>query len=850
MGPSLPTLPWLLLLVLGQDVVQSQGPGLPSPLRLDGDHTIAGLFPIHRMRGYRKKTRPEVDVCESIPEPSLHGYHLVQAMRFAVEEINNASNLLPGLTLGYEIYDTCSLSSTIYATLSLLAQGKGRRHLAVAANYTSYLPTAVAVIGPDASENALTTAGLLGLFQVPEVSYEASSPTLSEKRTYPSFLRTIPSDRLQVEALVRLLGTFNWTWVAVVSSDNTYGRQGLQMLREVATNTGLCFAYQGVMPSDEPIGSLALVAPVQELVGSRAHVAIVFANKHSALPFFHEVVRQNVTGMVWLGTEDWSLAQEIWEIPGVCGTGTVLGLSVQREHLPGLKPFEAASARVENASAHLDRWGSSASLRQDSGEDCSPLCTQFSRPLAAARQEASPYDMQGAFNVYVAVYALAHSLHGLLGCQAGTCRKDTVYPWQLLKEVKQVKFSLSGREIHFDSFGDPLTGYDVVLWKWMGRAWSYSIIGSFDRNPDRLSINWERLLWHTEDNQVPVSVCSQECGVGEQKVRHGIHRCCFHCVACSAGTFLNKSNVYACQECREDQWAPARSEACFSRVAVFLPWGDKISLALLVAITLLLVLLLGTMAVFAQHRHTPVVRSAGGWLCFAMLASLACASLSLYCYFGAPNRLSCPLRYPMYNLSLTICLSCMLARSVQIVIVFKWASKVPRLYEAWRARHGPLWLIGTVVALQGLILLLYLSHGGLSVPQKNYAFQGLVVLECQSSCALILEFGPLYNGLLGLLCFAICYIGKDLPNSYNEAKCITGSLFLYFLSFLFYSTVLGMYHGKYLQAIIMASHFTTLCGMFGNYFAPKAYVILCRPERNTNEHFQMSIQSYTQRGHE
>ncbi|XP_053137035.1 taste receptor type 1 member 1 isoform X2 [Hemicordylus capensis] len=588
MGPSLPTLPWLLLLVLGQDVVQSQGPGLPSPLRLDGDHTIAGLFPIHRMRGYRKKTRPEVDVCESIPEPSLHGYHLVQAMRFAVEEINNASNLLPGLTLGYEIYDTCSLSSTIYATLSLLAQGKGRRHLAVAANYTSYLPTAVAVIGPDASENALTTAGLLGLFQVPE----------------------------------------------------------------------------------------------------------------------------------------------------------------------------------------------------------------------------------------------------------------------LLKEVKQVKFSLSGREIHFDSFGDPLTGYDVVLWKWMGRAWSYSIIGSFDRNPDRLSINWERLLWHTEDNQVPVSVCSQECGVGEQKVRHGIHRCCFHCVACSAGTFLNKSNVYACQECREDQWAPARSEACFSRVAVFLPWGDKISLALLVAITLLLVLLLGTMAVFAQHRHTPVVRSAGGWLCFAMLASLACASLSLYCYFGAPNRLSCPLRYPMYNLSLTICLSCMLARSVQIVIVFKWASKVPRLYEAWRARHGPLWLIGTVVALQGLILLLYLSHGGLSVPQKNYAFQGLVVLECQSSCALILEFGPLYNGLLGLLCFAICYIGKDLPNSYNEAKCITGSLFLYFLSFLFYSTVLGMYHGKYLQAIIMASHFTTLCGMFGNYFAPKAYVILCRPERNTNEHFQMSIQSYTQRGHE
>ncbi|XP_044275610.1 taste receptor type 1 member 1 [Varanus komodoensis] len=763
-------------------------------------------------------------------------------MRFAVEEINNSSRLLPNVSLGYEIYDSCLPSTTMYATLSILSQGGGschsHQHVAVAANYTWYLPKAVAAIGPDNSEDALLVASLLGIFRMPEVSYEASSPTLSLKRVYPSFLRTIPSDHVQVHALVRLLKKFNWAWVAVVGSNNNYGHQGLQMLHDTAAREGICFAYQGVMPVDQDAGSAELEAVVRGVVASRVNVTVIFANKHSAAPFFQEVVRQNVTGRVWVGTEDWTLATGAWQIPGIRDIGTIMGMAIKQTCLPEMAAFDAASSL--GCGRATDCW--------NRGEACSQRCSRFCRPGSPdGRLEPSPYDVQGAFGVYSAVYAVAHGLHRLLHCQRGVCHKDVVYPWQLLTEMKRVNFSLRNRWIDFDPRGDALAGYDVVMWRWAGQAWNCSVVGSFSRNPNRLSIDGDALQWHTQANQVPVSACSEDCGVGEQKVPQGVHRCCFHCVGCLPGTFLNRSDSYTCQRCGEDQWSPARSETCFARTSVFLAWDDHVSVALLIATTVLTLLVAGAMAVFFRNLRTPIVKSAGGCLCFAMLGSLAFASTSLYWHFGAPDRVACLVRAPLYNVSFTVCLACMMARSFQIVIIFKMAARAPGLYEAWRRYHGPGLLIGTLTGLQGLLSLLQVSTSP-PAPYKNYeAFPDMIVLECSLGGLTGLSLGLAYNGFLGIACFAISYVGKDLPNSYNEAKCITFSLLIYFVSFIFFTTTQALYQGKYQAAIGIASHLSTLSGIFGSYFAPKVYVILFRSELNTHEQFQMSIQMYTKR---
>uniref|UniRef100_A0A8C8SKP2 Taste 1 receptor member 1 n=1 Tax=Pelusios castaneus TaxID=367368 RepID=A0A8C8SKP2_9SAUR len=802
-----------------------------SEFRMDGDYMIAGLFNIHSY-STAVKSRPEVDICDREAYINSHGYHLFQAMRFAVEKINNSSSLLPNVTLGYEIYNTCSESANTYATLSILAQS-GQHHVEVLGNYTHYQPKTVALIGPYSSNFAFTTAAMLSIFLMPEISYEATNELLSLKSTYPSFLRTIPSDKLQVEAIVLLLQEFKWNWIAMVGSDDAYGRKGIGTLQDIVAKYDICVAYQGIIPMAKGASNPELTEMVRALLGTRVNVTVVFSDQQSAENFFAVVVQENVTEKVWLASEGWSLSSEVWRIPSIHRIGTVIGLSIENKTLLEIEEYESAHVNSEKTNAAVC----------STSQSCNQICTRC-HSLTSAPQA---FDLMASFNVYSAVHAVAHGLHNLLGCCSGACSKDRVYPWQLLEKIKQVNFTLQKSQVYFDANGDPLTGYNIIMWKWIGQTWSFDVIGSFIRNPDRLNIDWVGKLWHTKDNQVPVSSCSKDCVKGEKRRQVGSHRCCFDCIACPPGTFLNRSDLYNCQPCATDQWAPMKSEICFNRITEFLSWTDPISQVLLTAITLLLLLLAGTTVLFAQNLTTPVVKSAGGKMCFLMLGALICACCSLYCYFGEPTWYTCLLRMPIFSLSLTICLSCIATRSFQIVCIFKLASKWPALYGAWVKHNGPNLFIGASTAAQLVMCLVSLSTSP-PVPSKDYETSvELIIFQCLENDSVWPAARVLYNVLLSVCCFVICYMGKDLPENYNEAKCITFSLLINLSCFIGYLVTCMVYQGKYLAAITVLIILGTLAGIFGGYFIPKGYIILFRPELNTIEHSQMSIQSYTRK---
>lgn len=310
---------------------------------------------------------------------------------------------------------------------------------------------------------------------------------------------------------------------------------------------------------------------------------------------------------------------------------------------------------------------------------------------------------------------------------------------------------------------------------------------------------------------------------------------------------LSSADLYSCQSCRVEEWAPARSEACFNRTAEFLSWSEPISWALLIPTILLMLLMAGLAILFALNASTPVVKSAGGKMCFLMLGSLACAGSSVFCYFGEPTWQACLLQLPLFAISFTVFLLCVATRSFQIICIFKLNTRWPALYEAWLRRRGPVLLVAAGTATQA-VLCLAAEAASPSVPHWDYSVAAeRVVLECTSSVGASRTAVIAYTVLLSVCCFVLSYAGKDLPASYNEAKCLTCSLFLHLACAAVVLCTQGAFRGREAVAVQVLGALCTLGALLGGYFLPKAFVILLRPRLNTPEHFQMAIQSYTRR---
>uniref|UniRef100_A0A8C6R9J6 Taste receptor type 1 member 2 n=1 Tax=Nannospalax galili TaxID=1026970 RepID=A0A8C6R9J6_NANGA len=813
-----------------------------SDFHLAGNYLLGGLFSLHaNVKNVAHLDYLQVPKCNEFDMKVL-GYNLMQAMRFAVEEINNHSSLLPGVRLGYEIVDVCYLSNNVQPGLYFLAQNDD--FLPILKDYSQYVPQVVAVIGPDNSESTITVSNFLSLFLVPQVTYSAISDKLRNKLRFPAMLRTVPSATHHIEAMVQLMLHFRWNWIVVLVSNDDYGRENSQLLSQRVINTrDICIAFQEVLPMPEasqvltPAERQHLNTILDKLWGTSARVVVVFSPELVLHNFFQEVLARNFTGIVWIASESWAIDPVLHNFTELRHTGTFLGITIQQMSIPGFSDF-----RVRHAGGGPptpNRTNLRATCNQDC-DACLNATESFSNTLVLSGERV-------VYSVYSAVYAVAHALHRLLSCNAKSCLTKEIYPWQLLKEIWLVNFTLLGNQLFFDQQGDMPMNLDIIQWRWGQSQNPFQSIASYSPTQKRLTyIN--NVSWHTP-NKIPVSMCSKSCQSGQIKKPVGLHPCCFECFDCPPGTFLNRSaDEFNCQFCPSSMWSHKNAITCFKRQLSFLQWYEAPTIVVAMLAALGFFSTLSMLFIFWKHFQTPMVRSAGGPMCFLMLVPLLLAFGMVPVYVGPPTVFTCFCRQALFTLCFSICLSCITVRSFQIVCVFKMASRLPRAYGFWMRYHGPYVFVAFSTAIKAMLVVANMLTSTINpMGRIDPEDPNIIILSCHPNYRNGLLLNTSMDMLLSVVGFSFAYMGKELPTNYNEAKFITLSMTFSFTSSISLCTFMSVHDGVLVTIMDLLVTVLNFLSVSLGYFGPKCYMILFYPERNTPAYFNSMIQGYTMR---
>lgn len=176
--------PLLLLITLQRPSVQSRtAHSEREAVLIPGDIVLGGLFPVH-----------EKGSAACGPNIYHRGVQRLEAMLFAIDEINRENDILPGVTLGVHILDTCGRDTyALNQSLHFVRASLSNIDISVLECADKSTPrvkrTASAgpifgVVGGSYSSVSLQVANLLRLFHIPQISPASTAKALSDKTRY------------------------------------------------------------------------------------------------------------------------------------------------------------------------------------------------------------------------------------------------------------------------------------------------------------------------------------------------------------------------------------------------------------------------------------------------------------------------------------------------------------------------------------------------------------------------------------------------------------------------------------------------------------------------------------------
>uniref|UniRef100_A0A9J7YQ92 Glutamate metabotropic receptor 8 n=1 Tax=Cyprinus carpio carpio TaxID=630221 RepID=A0A9J7YQ92_CYPCA len=743
-------------------------------IRLDGDIILGGLFPVHS-RGERGVP------CGELKKEK--GIHRLEAMLFAIDLINKDPELLPNVTLGARILDTCSrdtyaLEQSLTFVQALIERDGSDVRCANGDQPIFAKPDKiVGVIGAAASSVSIMVANILRLFKIPQISYASTAPELSDNTRYDFFSRVVPPDSYQAQAMLDIVTAMGWNYVSTLASEGNYGESGVEAFVQISREMGgVCIAQSLKIPREPRPGEFdKIIRRLLETPNARA--IIMFANEDDIRRVLDAAKRSNQTGhFLWVGSDSW---------------GSKISPVIQQERVAeGAITILPKRATVEA----FDRYFRSRSLSNNRR------------------------------NVWFAEFWEEN-----FGCKLGMHGKR---PGSLKKCTGS-----AGTPVVFNQKGDAPGRYDIFQYQITNKSTAeYKVIGQWT---NKLHLNVDAMRWRTGDPTLPASVCSVPCQMGERKkIVKGVP-CCWHCERCEGYHF--QASEFSCELCPYEQHPDRNRTGCIPIPIIKLEWHSAWA-GIPVFIAVLGILATSFVVVtFVRYNDTPIVRASGREMSYVLLTGIFLCYAITFLMIATPSLAICSFRRVFLGLGMCFSYAALLTKTNRIHRIFEQGKKsvaAPRFISP----ASQLIITFSLISVQLLGVFVWFAvdpphtvvdygEQRTSNPEKARG-----VLKCDiSDLSLICSLG--YSILLMVTCTVYAIKTRGVPETFNEAKPIGFTMYttcIIWLAFIpiFFGTAQSA-ERMYIQTTTLTISLSLSASVsLGMLYMPKVYVIIFHPEQN------------------
>ncbi|XP_031754170.1 extracellular calcium-sensing receptor-like [Xenopus tropicalis] len=633
-----------------------------------------------------------------------------------------------------------------------------------------------------------------------------------------------------------------------MGEDTDYGQEGIRTTTTEILRSGACVAFTGYILTSRPDRNAPYLSRV--IIESNVSVIVVFSSGSNFVPVVEELLKHNVTGKTWVASESWSTSalvskEKYWRV--LKGT---IGFALHSGHISGLKQFMNSldPKKTPDDIFLKEFWEVNFRCKWQIQE----VGWTNSTNVCTGQESNGPLFTDGiqrvTYSVYIAVYALAWALHGILMSRQRaclqihkTCNESLSFqPWQVMDSMRTVHFEAEdGRNVYFDPNGNLPAVYDIVNWQMDPAGNIHHVkVGNYDgstEDENTFSVNTSSIQWNTEGSQVPLSFCSRSCPIGFRKAAIlGKPICCFQCVPCPSGEISNQTDSVDCFRCPWDQWPNNQKDQCILKPVEFLSCDDPVGVTLITSSVISSIIPVALLGLFINFKTTPIVRANNYLLSCVLLVSLSLCFLCSLGFIGYPQPEKCLLRQVAFGMVFALCISCVLAKTITVVIAFK-ATKPGSKLRKWTGTKVTYLVTGLGVLLQLGICIIWLSTFP-SFPENDIQTQpGVIIAHCNEGFPTAFWCMLGYLGLLATISFVLAFLVRRLPDSFNEAKYITFSMLAFLSVWVSFIPAYLSARGKYTDAMEVFAILSSTWALVICIFLPKCFIIIFQPELNNKD---------------